>query len=336
MPRFDGIDIYELMPLLGELVLNSINVIEDGALRPPFWKRMCAWIQAGFMLSLMQDLNLDLESFSNWVQSNQTPAGTCAKLLDLHHEPMYSAGEMSQKMFRAEIIGRLLIIRERCKAADQEMLGSEKIDEAVSRLSDKDSLISWNLPGPLEGHRRPIETGKHKLVADHIREIMKDLGNNPSGPALSAIAYLSQGFDVDEEILREVREGIAQIPFDSKGKNLSEHVGRLTDIALAACAKRDINLANVIAEVLLRAAHLVDSDDQVGKIFQGLLIAGGAFEDEDEWARWLGDQLTEFAFRLPAGEPSKMFLRYLSALRIVCKLNLGIHARAEAIASTAN
>jgi len=46
-PRPDGIDVYELMPLFAALVLNRINTLEGGALRPPCWKRMCAWMQAG-------------------------------------------------------------------------------------------------------------------------------------------------------------------------------------------------------------------------------------------------------------------------------------------------
>src|SRR5262249_54815403 len=43
-PRTDSIDIYELMPLFATLVLNRINTLEDGALRPPCWKRMWASI----------------------------------------------------------------------------------------------------------------------------------------------------------------------------------------------------------------------------------------------------------------------------------------------------
>ena len=69
-PRNDGIDVYELLPMLAGLILNRINVIEGGTLRPPYWKRMCAWMQAGFLIRQTQKLVLDLEGLKNWVSAN--------------------------------------------------------------------------------------------------------------------------------------------------------------------------------------------------------------------------------------------------------------------------
>jgi hypothetical protein len=41
-PRPDGLDVYELLPLLADLVLNHMNSLEGGVSRPPCWKHMCA------------------------------------------------------------------------------------------------------------------------------------------------------------------------------------------------------------------------------------------------------------------------------------------------------
>ena len=81
-PRTDSIDIYELMPLFATLVLNRINTLEDGALRPPCWKRMCAWMQAGFLVRVTQRLRLTLESLREWAQRHQTPAGMYGRVPD--------------------------------------------------------------------------------------------------------------------------------------------------------------------------------------------------------------------------------------------------------------
>jgi hypothetical protein len=83
-------------------------------------------------------------------------------------------------------------------------------------------------------------------------------------------------------------------------------------------------------------AHSARSASDTRTIFHALLLASAAWQNEVEWAEWLERQLAEVAIRLPTGEPSKMFLARLQELRKVLKLNLGIHIRAEALASAAN
>ena len=66
-----------------------------------------------------------------------------------------------------------------------------------------------------------------------------------------------------------------------------------------------------------------------------LLLAGASFAIEDEWSTWLEEKLTEVAIRLPRGEALKAFLENIQELKRVIKMPLGIHARAEALASAA-
>lgn len=334
-PRPDGIDVYELLPLWAELVLNRINVLEGGALRSPYWKRMCAWMQAGFLSRLTQGFTLDLESFRKWVSGNQTPAGMYAKVLDLRHEPMYRAAEMSRRALREEVIGRLVVVRDRYKAAGRPVPGSDSIDEAVARLTAQGSL-GWALPGPLDGHRRPAETGVNRLSDNDIQKVIADLANNPAAPVLSTLAYLSQRYDLGEELLARIREMTQRSHSTSEETGLDECMGRLIEAGLVACAQRDEELANTIASTVVATAHRAHSGSDTGKILRALVIAGAAFQNEDAWAEWLERQLSEAAIRLPAGEPSKMFLGHLQELKKVLKLNLGIHVRAEALASAAN
>jgi hypothetical protein len=132
-PRADGIDVYELLPLWADLVLNRINNLEDGVLHPPCWKRMSAWMQAGFLSRLMQSISLELESFREGVQANLTLAGEYAKALDLRHEPMYRAAELSSRALREEVIGRLVILHERYKASGRIVPGEDAIRGALMR-----------------------------------------------------------------------------------------------------------------------------------------------------------------------------------------------------------
>ena len=42
----EGVDIYSLLQMLYEFVLNRLNLLENGATYPGYWKRMGAWMQA--------------------------------------------------------------------------------------------------------------------------------------------------------------------------------------------------------------------------------------------------------------------------------------------------
>jgi hypothetical protein len=249
---------------------------------------------------------------------------------------MYRAAEMSRRALREEVIGRLVLVRERLKATGQLVPGSDTIDAAVARLAEQSLPLSWMLPGPLDGHYRPAETGTRRLPEDDIERATEELVSDPTTPVLSLLAHLSQHFDLGEALLMRIREAIVRVALANVETRLDAHIGRLIDTALIACAQRDVELASAIASTVIATAHWVHSDAHVRSILQTLLIAGASFASEDEWAEWLERRLAEVAIRLPTGEPSKMFLARLQELKKVLKLNLGIHIRAEALASAAS
>jgi hypothetical protein len=183
---------------------------------------------------------------------------------------------------------------------------------------------------------RSAETGSNRLPEADVNLVREELVNNLAAPVLSILADLSQHFDLGEELLMLMREAIARIALAREETGLDEWIGRLIDAGLVACAQRDEELANTIASTVVATAHRAHPDSDTRKILHALLIAGAAFQNEDAWAQWLEKQLAEVAIRLPAGEPSKVFLMHLRELKKVLKLNLGIHVRAEALASAAN
>lgn len=334
--RPDGVDTFELLPILAELVLNRINILEGGVLLPPFWKRMCAWMHAGFLARMMRRFSIELQSFHDWAKRSLKTAGLFAKMIDLRREPMFCATEMSPVALRGEIIGRLEIICERHENQGRRIPGRALLDEAVAKLSTTGLQQRWALPGPLEGHRRPAEAGNRELPEDAGRKIGEDLCGDPPLAALSKLAYISQFFDLGDELRTRVREYVNRIPSRNDTSGFSERIGRLTDAGLVACAQRDVELARVIGLSVLRSLHWAPSDCNVAMILQAVIVAAAAFEDESEWAKWLEDELAQIAIRLPAGEVSRVFLDQLRELKKVVRLSLGIHVRAEGIASAAS
>jgi hypothetical protein len=197
-------------------------------------------------------------------------------------------------------------------------------------------MLGWAMPGPLDGHCRPAEIGKNRLSEHHIEKLAQPLANDPDASCLSTLAYLSQHYDLGEELLVRIREMIGRSAFASEEVRLDERIGRLIDAGLVAGAQRDEELATVIASTVVGMAHRVHSGSETIDILRALLVAAAAFQREDAWAEWLERQLSDMASRLPVGEPSRTLFTQLQELKEVLKLQLGIHIRAEALASAAN
>jgi len=332
--REDGIDVYELMPSLAGLVLKRINVLEGGVLRPPYWKRMCAWMQAGFVIRQTQGLKLDLESLKGWISANMTQTDNFINLLDLRREPMFQAMEMSQSSFRREVLGRLHVVRDRHKKEGRDIPKSDDIDSAISKLGKISLPLCWALPGPLEGHIRPVDKGV-KISEEAVKELSDGLISDKAEIFLSSLAYFSQIYDLGENLLTKIREVITNSDFNNEFNGFPELLERIIDSGFIACAHQDVKLSRAIGDKIVSASTWVNSEFTVGNIIQALLVAGSGFTEESDWLQWLESQFTEVAYRLPVGDNMKEFLSYIRELKKILSLKTGVLAKAEAIASAA-
>ena len=330
--RPDGNDTYELLPLLAELVLNRINTLEGGALRAPYWKRMCAWMQAAFLSRLTLPFSLDVGELRMWARANMTQAGMYSVMLDLRREPMYRASEMSPSSLREEIASRLILLRSRHEAAGHHMPRSGEIDELIARIARQGSPLGCTLPGPLEGHRRPAETEGRRLPVEVAKDVLEIFAPDLSQWKWANLAYLSQYFEFDEELLLRACDAVRKCDFEAKGEIKGEDIDELIGACLIAAVHRDARLAHAIAEKILSHTENVFTAKEVVSTFRLLLLAGASFENEDEWAKWLEKQLYEVAIRIPRGEASKEFLEHIQEIKRAIKLGGFIHARGEAVA----
>jgi hypothetical protein len=336
-PRPDGTDAYDLLPLLAELVLNRLNTLEGGALRAPYWKRMCAWMQAGLLGRLTAAYNFDLDAFRMWVRSNETQAGVYAAMIDLRREPMYRASEMSPQGLREEVVGRLAAIRATHECAGRVVPRSNDIADVLAAMAAQGSPLGWGLPGPLEGHRRPAELGRHTLPPDQATELLQHLSADPAGPAWSMAAYFSQVFALGDEVLTSARETLkGKDHLDLTGSEGERNLHRLMDAGLVAGAHRDVELARTIGASVVGTAYQVRSGEQALAVLRNLLVAGAAFEREEECAEWLEESLAHVSAFLPRGEPSRTFLEHLRALKEVTRVSLSLFSRAEAFSSASS
>jgi hypothetical protein len=326
----NGFDLYQLLPSLAQFALNRIQVIEDGALMAPFWKRMCAWMQAGQVIRLLIPFGVDFDSLRHQLESNLLIARRLANILDLRKAPLYQAGELSVLSLQREVVHRLLHLEVRHGAAGRVVPSADRIKRSAARISEESGLpLFWGFPGPLEGHRLPEEAGS--VLEEEQREKLLKL---PADLLLSNLVYLSQLFHLDEEIRSVLREIISN---NALGEELGpeDRLARLVNAGLVAAAERDRELAQAIAGAVLALAPSLQESSTVSLGFQAFLIASAAFEEESSWAGWLKERLAELAALLPAGKASTRLYHELQELDKVVKLDLDITNLAKALASAA-
>ena len=334
--RPDGMDSYEILPLFAQLTLDRINVLEGGALYQPFWKRLCAWMHASLLAQSTLHISIKPEALSEWVNNNRDMAGTYAQIVDLRREPMYRAGQFSQAYLRQEVIGRLVVLRARHRAAGSIVPNSDVIDAAMAKLDKEGSPLGWAMPGPLDGHIRPADRENRKFSEVDIAHVLEELSKDPSGAIWSKLAYFSQCFDLGEKVLAQACKAITTASFDHELVKGEERPARLFDIGLIAAAQRHKDLANSIATIAVNKAPLATTDKAAVSLLHIILLASAAIENEKEWSSWVSEQLATLAHSLPAGEATKALREHLAEIKTVLPISSAIASSAESIAAAAN
>ena len=148
---------YRLLQILADFVLNRINLLEEGATKPGYWKRIGAWMQAGYIVETMLKSGYAVSSdkLEEWTHENMAAAGAYASLIDAKTEPMLSAARVMSSSVRYEVLGRLEVLRRRHEKNGREVPGSDLIDRQLEELEKTGLIPALWLPGPLEGDRTP-------------------------------------------------------------------------------------------------------------------------------------------------------------------------------------
>jgi hypothetical protein len=330
-PRPDGIDTYELLPIFARVVFCKLTMLEGGAVRPPYWRRMSAWMQAGLLARMALTLKLDLDRLRGWLAANETAATTYAQMLDLQREPVFHATRMLKTALRCEVVGRLLFLRSRHEAAGRSVPGAADIDAAVERLNEEAVPLGWALPGPLEGHRQPTR----ELPADDLRWLIEAFGGKPDTSVWARLAYLSQLFALGPDLMGCVRQASRGTLLGANGTEVEEGFVRCEHACIVAATRRDTELAREIGAGVAEHAPRTSTGAEAAAALGISMLAAAAFEHEREWAAWLEEELAATAARLPAGEPIESFGAELAALKQILPLRHRIQARAEALCAAA-
>ena len=317
-----------LFALLADLILNRINLLTNGALQPCYWKRMCSWMQAGFITRAMMDIDFDggLDSFQDWAHNNMRLEGGIRTVIDARLEPVFWTRNTSPESLHGEILYRLLSFKSFHEAAGRSIPNAYKIDEALNRLQQQGIPLS---PGPLEGHIRPSQP-----LPKQATEITQEKWDGTTGsypwPMLSVGAQFYALGETEQEY---ARNGIDLMSIYNDTTNLAENLTTLTLASTIAAISKDIELAGKIAEKVIELSHCDLQEHHVSLAIMILIHTSAAFSDSTTWHDWIEKYLARMAKSLHSDHSAQVFLNHCEAMNVVLPLSQSIHLRAGALAS---
>lgn len=292
-PAVDG-----RLTLLSHLIVLVGGEIAKGrilAARPPYWRQLAAITQAALIERELVAAGVDQADsrFLEWTRQGRGQYFFLQAMVDLRQEPRWLPDFVSPDQLKSEFLGRLAGAAQKHKANIQSdelralLLGTEE--------GGVQSLLRFPfpfLPGPLEGGvEASSEMPEEIKVA--VREQLAAEAIKPS--SFAALVNSALVFKIHADHPDLAASALRRAKYQIRGgENPGLHFSLLSGLATVAAVTRSEVLANDI-RILTRAARRrlgIGTEDamRIG------LIAASAFSDKKEWAKVVGDWMTELAF----------------------------------------
>ena len=328
--RRDGLDIYELLAILTSLVINQINILPNGANYPGFWKRMSAWMQAGWIARTMTEASIpiDIDSLREWAIDNMVRAGAYSGLIDAREEPMYFGSSITSQDFRGGMLRRLQSLKVLHEGLGHTVPLAENINHLITGPEGMVLPEIFYSRGPLVAHKGPTIP----IPSEHSDLLEKAWAENNQPWAM--LVTVSQLYVLSEKELDRARQNIIGIVGEGQGISLQVENMDLELASIVAAASRDTILADSLGRVAVNMARMASKEKEIQKIFQIILQAAAAYEKRDEWFHWLEEKLAQIATCLPQGQNNvlSLFLGCLDEIQVILPADSWFHIRARCIA----
>ena len=328
----DHVDVYRLLQILGDFVLNKINLLEDGATFPGYWKRLAAWMQSGYIVgaTLRSPNFLPLDKLETWTHKNMVSAGVYANFVDARTEPMLFVTLMLPGNLRSEVLGRLQELRLRHEKEGHEVPCADQIDGMMAEPGANGLKVALGFPGPLEGDRYPTAA-----VPSNVKLEIKELTAAGGGvKLLQILMMLSQFYSLDDGELQLVKDAVEEI-FKEKSEEDPKAVLEGLELAcFVAAANRSSSLSDSIADIVVRISSLVSEREEVDMIPRILLHAAVAYQEKQKWFVWLEERFLDVVKNLPSypNPALEVMLSHLEEIEIILPTERWFHIRAKSTA----
>ena len=332
--RSDSFDTYEALRVVIELVENRINSFDSGVVKPGYWKRMAAWMQAALFVGYLTPYGSPevIGSLREFATNNMTVAGQFAITAGALFEPLAFAARTTDDVLYIYLVERLLLLIRRHGSLGHEVPKPSDLDSDHAVLGSLDESARLGLPGPLDGHRVPTECVPPELSDEWL------VGTDAVGQDFpwQAFVTLSQTYELNATQLATFQTAVRRLLTERGDLELSDLLRYADYSGIVAAASRDSTLADAVADLIARIAGVANEPSHVAQLTGYLLQAAGAHGDPKAWSEWLDKRLVQVAEQLPPppSESSRVFVDLLDELAVVLPVDSWVHLRARAVSAS--
>jgi hypothetical protein len=284
--------------LSGAFTLVDGELSSRGSFRQtaPFVRRFASLTQAGLITNLLWDGTANVQNFVGWAMQRSGLSFFVQSLVDLHREPRWLPDFATAQQFKAELAGRAFFAASKHRSAVcnhgelEELTADREGGELRSNLVFPKSL----LPGPLEGGVEALNPLPDALQPewDSI-EAASVLNANAIARFLNASLIHRVEVGQADKLAEALVKAGYRVKVDGQPGGVFSVLGGLAVLAASTRSKR---LATEIRPFARRVRENKDHTIEIEAHARVILVAAAAFEDEIEWARFVGDSFRELAF----------------------------------------
>ena len=233
---------HRLFHLACGLVWNALPMVAGMSALPGYWRRMCAWMQAGTIVQMLAADGgpANADSFADWCASNGTFAGEARRMMDCRTEPLVLASQAGPQSLRYEIVVRTMRLRARHEAAGRDVPMSEGIGAGLDRLAAAETPVQ-PVPGPCELHIAP-----HPSMPE--AELPADIRTGEDDPkVLGFYAGMSQLYELGPADVQRCAQATRHICADGN-IHVNEILEQAYAASIVAAASRSASLADAVGD----------------------------------------------------------------------------------------
>lgn len=332
--RTDSFDTYEALQVVIELVENRINLLDSGAIKPNYWKRMAGWIQASLFVGYLAQYGSPevTESLKAFAADNSKLAGRYARTVGARFEPLSFAARTTGDLLHDYLVVRLLLLIRRHEGLGHEVPKPNELHSDHPVLRSPDESVLLGLPGPLDGHRVPTKRVPPEL--SDVWLVRTDVAAQDF--PWQAFVMLSQTHELSANQLATFQTTVRRL-LTAGGDLEPSALLRYADYSsIVASASRSRTLADAVADFVVRIASVVNEPSHVAQLIACLLQTAGVHGDSTAWSEWLDTRLVQVAEQLPPppSESSRVFVDLLDELAVVLPVDSWVHLRARAVSAS--
>ncbi len=311
---------FQLLSALFIMVYGEISRTRLLSECPPFYRRLAALTHAALIQDQIKKTDIDRGKLCELATNNWGAQFYFRSLADMRLEPRWNPDLAEAAQLKADFIGRIMLMAQkyetniRTSPLYKLILGDTPLNEKA--MID---YVSPFLPGPLEG----IENPQIKIPKDYEESIEEQLGSEDLTPA-SFIALVNSASlygsrkrhaELAAEVLKAGRHHLANVEDRLQLRAI------LVGLASVAAIARNPSLANelkILAFKYSQDARLALSVDEEIRVCLG---AAASHKDLSSWCKYVGDWVTQLAFReLKQEEGQRLFSLICSLLQSVPEL----------------